>query len=229
MKGLPSTVYPPNLTVRREIVALDRAITDYDQAIELDPQFAGAYTNRGLAYSNKGNLDRAIADLDQAIALNPQYANAYFSRGFAYALAGQYDQALADLSEAIEIGVSEPGLNAFAYFMRGALYAEIGGREKAVSDLERALELGLDPSFEQDAEAMLEERWPRSPAATAFFWRKNLSRTDFLISNPPSGSPSISSNFCSMDASIISPSSSLVTRPDPAYLGGYPVMRRISS
>jgi tetratricopeptide (TPR) repeat protein len=46
----------------------DEAIADYDKAIALDPSFALAYSNRGLAYAKKGDVDRAIADYDKAIA-----------------------------------------------------------------------------------------------------------------------------------------------------------------
>jgi Tfp pilus assembly protein PilF len=38
---------------------LDRAIADYDEAIELDPNYTEAYINRGVVYKNKGDLDRA--------------------------------------------------------------------------------------------------------------------------------------------------------------------------
>ena len=37
----------------------DRAIADYNKAIELKPQFAEAYVDRGVAFSNKGNYDHA--------------------------------------------------------------------------------------------------------------------------------------------------------------------------
>ncbi len=42
----------------------DKAIADLDQAIALQPNFAAAYTNRGIAYRGKGAYDRAIADHD---------------------------------------------------------------------------------------------------------------------------------------------------------------------
>jgi tetratricopeptide (TPR) repeat protein len=35
---------------------LDRALADYDRAIELVPYYALAYTNRGLAYFDKGDV-----------------------------------------------------------------------------------------------------------------------------------------------------------------------------
>jgi hypothetical protein len=51
---------------------------------------------------------------------------------------------------------------------------------------------------------------PRCPPTTACFWRKSLSRTDFLMGNPSSGSPSHAQSFCSMMVSIISLSSLFV-------------------
>ena len=50
----------------------DRAIEDYSRAIELDPEYAPAYYNRGNAYSDKGEYDRAIEDLNRAIELDPR-------------------------------------------------------------------------------------------------------------------------------------------------------------
>ena len=40
----------------------NNAIADYSEAIRLDPQYAYAYGNRGLAYSDREEIDRAIAD-----------------------------------------------------------------------------------------------------------------------------------------------------------------------
>ena len=36
------------------------AIAEYDEAIRLDPELAGAYVNRGAAYDDLGQLDRSI-------------------------------------------------------------------------------------------------------------------------------------------------------------------------
>ena len=43
----------------------ERAIADFDTAIKLNPKDADVYTNRGLAYFDKGQYDRAIADLER--------------------------------------------------------------------------------------------------------------------------------------------------------------------
>ncbi len=44
----------------------DQAISDYNQAIKLNPQDSGAYNNRGLAYENTGQYDQAMKDYDKA-------------------------------------------------------------------------------------------------------------------------------------------------------------------
>jgi tetratricopeptide (TPR) repeat protein len=38
----------------------DRALADFNKAIELDPKFAFAYNNRGIAYRAKGDNERTI-------------------------------------------------------------------------------------------------------------------------------------------------------------------------
>ena len=46
-----------------------RAIADYTEATRLDPDFAEAYYNRGLAHGENGENDRAEEDLAQATEL----------------------------------------------------------------------------------------------------------------------------------------------------------------
>jgi Flp pilus assembly protein TadD len=52
--------------------ANDRAISNYDQMIQLDPKNAAAYNGRGVAYQSKDDCDRAISDCDQVIQLTPK-------------------------------------------------------------------------------------------------------------------------------------------------------------
>ena len=50
---------------------LNRAITDFNEAIRLDPEDAYAFNNRGNASYKKGEYDRAIADYEAALMLDP--------------------------------------------------------------------------------------------------------------------------------------------------------------
>ena len=56
------------------------AISDYDEAIRLDPKDAIAYNNRGLAKSELGKYLEAISDYDEAIRLDPKDAAARTNR-----------------------------------------------------------------------------------------------------------------------------------------------------
>ncbi|MEO0053832.1 MAG: tetratricopeptide repeat protein, partial [candidate division WOR-3 bacterium] len=51
---------------------LDKAIQDFSKAIELKPDLAEPYINRGLAYAKKGELDKAIQDWFMVMRLKPE-------------------------------------------------------------------------------------------------------------------------------------------------------------
>lgn len=84
----------------------DRAISDYDKAIEINPKDTDAYHNRGLAYYDKGQNDQAISDYDNAIEIDPKYALAYNNRGFTYFVKlGNKVKGCADWKKACELGI----------------------------------------------------------------------------------------------------------------------------
>ena len=55
---------------------LAQAITDYDEAIELDSKFATAFLERAKAYRDKHDLERARQDLEATLKIDPQLASA---------------------------------------------------------------------------------------------------------------------------------------------------------
>src|SRR5262245_57870497 len=58
---------------------LDRAIVDFNHAVELNPQFAKAYHGRGTAWSALGCLgcdEEALADFSTALSINPRLPQA---------------------------------------------------------------------------------------------------------------------------------------------------------
>jgi tetratricopeptide (TPR) repeat protein len=54
----------------------DRAIADYDTALQLDPAQADAFNYRGEVWRRKGDRPRALADFGAAIRLNPEHSAA---------------------------------------------------------------------------------------------------------------------------------------------------------
>ena len=86
----------------------DLALADFTEAIRLDPQMARgirlnlnpqmawAYANRGIERCLKNEFDEAIADCSKAIRLDPKCAFAYSLRSLAYEKKGDTDKARRD-------------------------------------------------------------------------------------------------------------------------------------
>jgi tetratricopeptide (TPR) repeat protein len=110
----------------RRALAYDHAISEYTEAIKLDPNNdfanASAYYYRGLAYGYKNEYEKAIHDLNMAILLNPTRATAYYYRGLAYYHKNEYDCAIRDFNEVIFLDPSVPT----AYYYRGVAHQEQG-------------------------------------------------------------------------------------------------------
>ena len=73
----------------------------YTKAIEIDPKFASAYNNRGLAYSiHLGEHQKAIDDYSKAIEIDPKNTVAYNNRGLDYVRQGFSKAACDDFYQA---------------------------------------------------------------------------------------------------------------------------------
>ena len=57
------------------------AIEDYSKAIDMNPQYAGTYCNRGVAKYALRDYDGAIRDFSKAIDASPSDEMAYYNRG----------------------------------------------------------------------------------------------------------------------------------------------------
>ena len=84
-----------------EIGEYEKAVADYNKAIQVDPNDADAYYNRGCTYGEMGEYDKAIADFNKAIELAPNDADAYYNRGCAYSEKGEAPEAVNDLEKCI--------------------------------------------------------------------------------------------------------------------------------
>ena len=130
-----------------------RTVADYDKLIELDPDNADAYHERGDFYYGMDEYGKAMADYSRAIELDPGYASAYFNRAYAYGETDEYDKAIADYSKVIELDSTDT----HAYYNRALDYLNKGQAAKAISDLEKCIELSAGSELAKDAEQALSE------------------------------------------------------------------------
>ena len=83
--------------VRLKLGQVDDAVSDFEKAMELDPDYSRAFHLRGLAREKSGDNDGAKDDFDRAIAIDPDYGAAYYSRATLLTKMGREDQAVEDM------------------------------------------------------------------------------------------------------------------------------------
>ncbi|MFO7665035.1 MAG: tetratricopeptide repeat protein [Desulfobacterales bacterium] len=116
---------------------LQDAITAFSKAIELNPEYARAYSVRGLAYAKADQPQKGINDCNKAIELMPNNAGAYINRGFAYFKSRYYDQAINDVNRAIEINPKSDR----AYQVRGLCHLAEKAYSQAIENFDMAIKL----------------------------------------------------------------------------------------
>ena len=116
---------------------INGAIEHYSRAIELNPDNAAIYNNRGGAYVGKRDFDCAMEDYTKAIDINPNFVQAYNNRGNVYHDKGDYDHAMEDYTTAIELNPEHVN----AYINRGNAYCDRGEYDIAIADHTKAIDI----------------------------------------------------------------------------------------
>jgi serine protease Do len=116
---------------------LGGALTASNQAIQINPGFAAAYSVRGNLRLNQNDLPGAMADFNQALRIDGTLIPAYMGRALTYSELGDKPRAIADYSQAIQLNPNY----SLAYYNRGVVYFNTGSRPQALQDLKQAADL----------------------------------------------------------------------------------------
>ncbi|MDH4034567.1 MAG: tetratricopeptide repeat protein, partial [candidate division Zixibacteria bacterium] len=117
-----------------------KALRCYTRAIDLDPDSAETYCNRGNAYDSLMRYGDALKDYRKAIRLDPNDADIYLNRGNTYSTLERFEEALEDYSAALKL---EPD-DAYVYGQRGFVLHRLERYEEALRDYDMALKLAPD-------------------------------------------------------------------------------------
>jgi tetratricopeptide (TPR) repeat protein len=126
-----------NLAYERE--ELDRAVAYYDKAAEVQPDYAYAWSNKGVALSRLNRHEEALCAYEKALGASPEYAHAWYGKGTALGELGRTEEELA----AYERAVSIDNDYAEAWYNRGVALGNLGRYEEALTAYDRAI--GLKP------------------------------------------------------------------------------------
>jgi superkiller protein 3 len=81
---------------------LAEAITEFRQAVTLDPGYAPAWRNLGFALDKQGQVDEAVAAYQKALQLEPDL-NAHNNLGVLYDKQGRHEQAIQEFEKALKL------------------------------------------------------------------------------------------------------------------------------
>lgn len=113
------------------------AISEYDRAIEVQPNFAEAYNNRGNANVMLKNYQQALQDYQNAIKYNKVDARIHNNLGSIYFMLKDYNAAINEYGQALNLNP-----NLFdAYYNRALAYYYVGQYQAALSDARIAMNL----------------------------------------------------------------------------------------
>ena len=113
------------------------AIIEYTRVIELQPNNADAYHNRGIIKAKNKDFVGAIDDFANTIRIKPNHDLAYFNRGNAKDDLKDYTNAILDYDKAIKLNVS----NSNYYNNRGIAKGHLGDYSGAIKDYSKGIEI----------------------------------------------------------------------------------------
>lgn len=105
-KPLIGGATPPS-EVSKKKLEYNAILKDYEEVLNLDPDFIFAYYNRAEIFSIQKDYRDAISDYSEALKREPQFAEALFNRGLARLSVGETASGLDDLRKAGELGIVE--------------------------------------------------------------------------------------------------------------------------
>ena len=117
--------------------SFEEAITAYDAALKIKPDFYKAFNNKGNVLVELGKYDEAIAAYDDALKIEPKYYGALYDKGIALAELGKYADAIAAYDAALKI---KPDAYE-ALSNKGVALAELGKYADAIAAYDAALKI----------------------------------------------------------------------------------------
>ena len=131
-----------NIGIAYDKIGMHReAISEFNEALRLDPGYVEVLNNIAVSYNRMGLVDEAIEKLEEAISFRPGYLEAHCNLGSIYASSGRFEEALSEFNVALSIDPE----SALAHNDLGNLYIEQEKFPEAILAFQEAVK--LDPEY----------------------------------------------------------------------------------
>lgn len=128
-------VYRGALHIR--LLRYDRALSDLNQAVTMDPDHFQAYLFRAKLFKAIHAYDKAQADFNRAVDLQPEASMVYEERGGFLMDLKSYEQALLDFNKLVTLLPED----FYVYALRADLFEKMENWDKALADYSQAIQL----------------------------------------------------------------------------------------
>jgi tetratricopeptide (TPR) repeat protein len=115
----------------------DKAMVEFNHAIELYPDYFQALTDRAQLYMSRNQLAEAEADFNRSLKINEKYAPSLRGAGYCQIQQRKFEDAVATLEKAIAL---EPGV-ALSHMLLGYANLSLNKYDEAATALQQAIKL----------------------------------------------------------------------------------------
>jgi tetratricopeptide (TPR) repeat protein len=132
-----------------------KAVENYEKAVEIDPEFAFAWDNMGLAFRKLEDYDKALAAYNKSLEIDPYGLMPLQNIAIVYRYKKEYDKAI----EAYERLAAIDKTNPEVYFGIGQIHtAFLNDHEKGLDNMCKAYNLYIEQKspYRTDAEKMIQ-------------------------------------------------------------------------
>ena len=117
-----------------------KAISFFDQVLEIDPNYVPALNNKGSALRILGMYEEAIVYFDKALEIDPNDVKALYNKGNALSDLEKYEEAIVSYDKALEIDPNDVK----ALYNKGLALYYLEKYEEAIVSYDKVLEIEPD-------------------------------------------------------------------------------------
>jgi tetratricopeptide (TPR) repeat protein len=119
---------------------LDAAVKNFEQALDIKPDYADAQCNLGVTLKKLGQLEEAVKSYEKTLAIKPDYVEAHSNLGITLQELGQLEEAVKSYEKALAIKSDY----ADAHNNLGNTLQKLGQLDEAVKSYDKALAIKPD-------------------------------------------------------------------------------------
>jgi tetratricopeptide (TPR) repeat protein len=154
---------------------LTDAVSHYEQALRIKPDYPEAHANLGFALLQMGQVQQAIQQYEQALRIKPDYVEAHNAVGSILFQLGRHPEAMDQWEQALRIKPND----AAAHSNLGTALLQQGQLPEALAHFEQALRINPDLADAHYNLGLALEKLGRTPEAIEHYRQALQLRPDF--------------------------------------------------